>query len=74
MAPGILGKVMPDLVAEVESYIGEMPADMAELMPDLLPKTMESLMPTYLPELIPHLVPLFIDFLRTYDPEQTAAA
>jgi Fe-S oxidoreductase/FAD/FMN-containing dehydrogenase len=74
MAPGILGKVMPDLVAEVESYIGEMPADMAELMPDLLPKTMESLMPTYLPELIPHLVPLFIDFLRTYDPERTAAA
>ncbi len=64
MAPGILGKVMPDMIREVESYIGEMPEDMAALMPDLLPKTMESLMPTYLPQLIPHLVPLWIDFLR----------
>lgn len=64
MAPGILGKVMPDMVKAVEDYIGVMPEDMAELMPDLLPKTMDSLMPTYLPELIPHLVPLWIDFLR----------
>ena len=55
-------------------YIGEMPEDMAELMPDLLPKTMDSLMPTYLPELIPHLVPLFIDYIRTIDDEQAAAA
>lgn len=64
MAPGILRTVMPDMVREVEDYIGEMPADMAELMPDLLPKTMDSLMPTYLPELIPHLTPLFIDYVR----------
>jgi hypothetical protein len=74
MAPGILGKVMPDLVREVEEYIGEMPEDMAALMPDLLPKTMDSLMPTYLPELIPHLVPLFIDYIRTIDDEHVAAA
>jgi len=65
MAPGILGKVMPDLIKAVEDYIGVMPADMADLMPDLLPKTMDSLMPTYLPELIPHLTPLFIDYVRT---------
>ncbi len=65
LAPGILGKVMPDMVAEVEDYIGEMPADMAALMPDLLPKTMDSLMPTYLPQLIPHLTPKFIDYVRT---------
>ncbi len=64
MAPGILSTVMPDMVREVEDYIGEMPADMAELMPDLLPKTMDSLMPTYLPELIPYLTPLFIDYVR----------
>ena len=64
MAPGILRKVMPDMVREVEDYIGTMPADMAELMPDLLPKTMDSLMPTYLPQLIPHLVPRFIDYVR----------
>ena len=64
MAPGILDKVMPDMVVAVEDYIGEMPADMAELMPDLLPKTMDSLMPTYLPQLIPHLTPLFIDYVR----------
>ncbi len=44
--------------------MGEMPPDMAELMPDLLPKTMQSLMPTYLPQLIPYLTPLFIDFVR----------
>ncbi|TLM99070.1 MAG: FAD-binding oxidoreductase, partial [Actinobacteria bacterium] len=35
MAPGILGKVMPDMIREVEDVMGEMPADMAELMPDL---------------------------------------
>jgi hypothetical protein len=74
MAPGILGKVMPDMISEVEAYIGEMPPDMAALMPDLLPKTMDSLMPTYLPQLIPHLVPLFIDYLRTLDSEQQVAA
>ena len=64
MAPAILGKVMPDLIAAVEDYVGEMPADMGELMPDLLPKTMDSLMPTYLPQLIPFLVPTFIDYVR----------
>jgi len=64
MAPSILNKVMPDMIREVEVYVGEMPQDMAELMPDLLPKTMESLMPTYLPQLIPHLTPLFVDFVR----------
>jgi Fe-S oxidoreductase/FAD/FMN-containing dehydrogenase len=64
LAPGILGKVMPDLVAAVQDYIGPMPDDMEELLPGLLPKTMDSLMPTYLPQLIPHLVPLFIDYVR----------
>ena len=43
---GIMAKVMPDMIREVEDYIGVMPDDMAELMPDLLPKTMESMMPT----------------------------
>jgi len=64
MAPGILGKVMPDMVAAVGDYIGEMPDDMAALMPSLLPETMDSLMPTYLPQLIPHLTPKFIDYVR----------
>ncbi len=64
LAPGILGKVMPDMVREVEDYIGEMPEDMAALMPDLLPQTMDSLMPTYLPQLIPHLTPKFVDYVR----------
>jgi Fe-S oxidoreductase/FAD/FMN-containing dehydrogenase len=65
MAPSILSKVMPDMVEEVRDYIGEMPVDMDELMPDLLPKTMDALMPTYLPQLIPYLTPKFIEFLRT---------
>lgn len=65
LAPGILGKVMPDLIKAVEQHIGEMPKDMAELMPDLLPATMESLMPTYLPQLIPYLTPKFIEYVRT---------
>ena len=64
LAPGILDKCMPDMIREVEVVMGEMPPDMAELMPDLLPKTMQSLMPTYLPQLIPYLTPLFIDFVR----------
>lgn len=64
MAPGILSKVMPDMVAEVEAYIGEMPPDMAELMPGLLPKTMDALMPSYIPQLIPYLVPLFVGYLH----------
>ena len=67
MAPGILGKVMPDLVAEVGAYIGEMPEDMALLMPDLLPQTMQALMPTYIPQLVPYLVPRFIAFLANPD-------
>jgi len=64
MAPGILGKVMPDMVAAVGDYIGEMQDDMAALMPALLPETMDSLMPTYLPQLIPYLTPKFIDYVR----------
>lgn len=64
LAPGILGKVMPDMIKAVQDYIGAMPEDMEALMPDLLPKTMDQLMPTYLPELIPFLVPSFIDFVR----------
>lgn len=64
LAPGILGKVMPDLIAAVQRFIGPMPTDMEALMPDLLPKTMQALMPTYLPQLIPHLTPMFIDFVR----------
>jgi hypothetical protein len=64
MAPGILGKVMPDLITAVEQHIGKMPDDMAALMPDLLPETMDALMPTYLPQLIPHLTPKFIAYLR----------
>ena len=64
LAPGILDKVMPDLIFAVGEYVGEMPEDMAALMPDLLPQTMESLMPTYLPQLIPHLTPKFIEYVR----------
>ena len=29
MAPGILNKVMPDMIREVEDFMGEMPPDMA---------------------------------------------
>lgn len=74
MAPAILGKVMPDMIREVEGVMGEMPEDMAELLPKLLPETLDSLMPTYLPELIPYLVPLFIDFIRTYDEDAPKTA
>jgi hypothetical protein len=58
---------MPDLLAEIKTYVGEMPPDMTELMPDLLPDAMHSLLPTYLPQLIPELVPRFIGFLQTYE-------
>jgi Fe-S oxidoreductase/FAD/FMN-containing dehydrogenase len=64
LAPGILGKVMPDMIEAVRAHIGPMPDDMEALIPGLLPKTMDSLMPTYLPQLIPHLTPKFIDFVR----------
>ncbi|MCL2339718.1 MAG: FAD-binding oxidoreductase [Actinomycetia bacterium] len=69
MAPGILNKVMPDLIAEIEDYVGAMPPDMAALLPDLLPKTMNALMPTYIPQLVPHMVPSFIGFLRGEQPQ-----
>lgn len=62
---GIMAKVMPDMIAAVREYVGPMPDDMEELIPDLLPKTMESLMPTYLPELIPHVTPRMIEYIRT---------
>jgi Fe-S oxidoreductase/FAD/FMN-containing dehydrogenase len=64
LVDGIMKKVMPDMVAAVQEYIGPMPDDMEELVPDLLPKTMESLMPTYLPELIPHITPRMIECIR----------
>jgi len=64
MAPGVLTEVMPAMVAEVEAYIGEMPPDMAALMPDLLPKTMNALMPTYIPQLVPYLIPRFVGYLQ----------
>ena len=64
LAPGILGKVMPDLIAAVRDHDGPMPEDMEALVPGLLPKTMDPLMPTYLPQLIPHLTPRFIDYVR----------
>ncbi|MFU8891459.1 MAG: FAD-binding and (Fe-S)-binding domain-containing protein [Anaerosomatales bacterium] len=64
LVDGIMKKVMPDLIAAVQEYIGPMPDDMEELVPDLLPRTMESLMPTYLPELIPHLTPRLIECIR----------
>ncbi len=73
LAPGILNKCMPDMIREVEAVMGEMPPDMAELMPDLLPKTMESLMPTYLPQLIPYLTPMFIDYVRNEDKDADLA-
>lgn len=60
---GIMDKVMPDMVAAVQDYIGPMPDDMEELIPDLLPKTMASLMPTYLPELIPHVTPRMMNYI-----------
>lgn len=64
LAPGILNKVMPDMIKAVQDYIGAMPEDMEELMPDLLPKTINELLPTYLPELIPYVVPTFIDYVK----------
>jgi hypothetical protein len=65
LAPGILGKVMPDMLIAVSNHVGPLPADMEALMPDLLPKTMDALMPNYVPLLVPHLVPKMIDYIRT---------
>lgn len=65
LAPGILGKVMPDMLVEVDRYVGKIPDDMHEQMPTLLPETMGSLMPNYLPLLIPHLTPMMLDYIRT---------
>ncbi len=64
LVDGIMKKVMPDMIAAVQAYIGPMPDDMEELVPDLLPRTMESLMPTYLPQLIPYLTPRMIECIR----------
>lgn len=65
LAPGILGKVMPDMLIAVSNHVGPLPADMEALMPDLLPKTMDALMPNYVPLLVPHLVPKMIAYIRT---------
>lgn len=64
LAPGILGKVMPDMLKAVDRHVGTLPADMTALMPDLLPKTMNALMPNYLPLLIPYLTPKMIDHIK----------
>jgi Fe-S oxidoreductase/FAD/FMN-containing dehydrogenase len=60
LAPGIISKVMPDLLDAVSAKVGPIPDDMAELMPDLLPKTMDALLPNYVPQLVPYLAPKFI--------------
>jgi len=73
LVDGIMKKVMPDMIAAVQDYIGPMPDDMEELVPDLLPRTMESLMPTYLPELIPHLTPRMVECIRRGCKEQVTA-
>ena len=65
LAPGILGKVMPEMLVEVDRYVGTIPDDMHEMLPDMLPKTMDALMPNYLPLLIPHLTPMMIEYIRT---------
>jgi hypothetical protein len=65
LAPGVLGKVMPDMLAVVSARMGHMPDDMVALMPDLLPKTMGALLPNYVPLLVPHLTPLMIDYIRS---------
>jgi Fe-S oxidoreductase/FAD/FMN-containing dehydrogenase len=65
LAPGILDKVMPDMLTAVHRHMGPLPADMTAMMPDLLPKTMGALLPNYLPLLIPHLTPKMIDYIRT---------
>ena len=67
MAPGILQKVMPDMIVEMKRYFGDMPADMEDLMPMLLPKVMGEMMPYYMPQLIGYLMPLFMDYLREGD-------
>lgn len=64
MAPGIMKKIMPDLVREASAFMGEMPEDMAAMMPDLLPQTMDAIMPTYIPQLVPYMVPLFVNYLQ----------
>lgn len=63
MAPGILDKVMPQMVAEMDRRFEGMPPDMADIMPALLPKTMQALIPTYMPDLVPEVVPRFLDYL-----------
>ena len=65
LAPGILNRVMPDMLKAVDRHVGALPEDMAALMPDLLPKTMDSLMPNYLPLLIPYITPKMIAYIRT---------
>lgn len=65
MAPELLAKVMPEFEKAVSAYLGEMPEDMAELMPGLLPKAMQSLLPNYLPQLVPALVPRFVAYLKS---------
>lgn len=40
MAPGIMGKVMNQMVDLILQKFGGMPDDMKSLMPDMLPKTM----------------------------------
>jgi Fe-S oxidoreductase/FAD/FMN-containing dehydrogenase len=65
LAPGILAKVMPDMLVEVDRYVGTIPDDMHDLLPDMLPKTMDALMPNYLPLLIPYLTPKMIAYIRT---------
>ena len=64
MLPSMMPKIMPAMLDEVAVRVGQLPDDMAELIPDLLPKTMDALLPNMLPLVIPDLLPKMLAYIK----------
>lgn len=63
MMPALMPQVMPAMIDEVLHRVGELPDDMAYLIPRLLPPTMDNLLPNMLPLMMPYFMPNMKDYI-----------
>ncbi|MEG2262595.1 MAG: FAD-binding and (Fe-S)-binding domain-containing protein [Raoultibacter sp.] len=63
MMPALMPRVMPAMIDEVLHRVGELPDDMAYLIPRLLPPTMDNLLPNMLPLMMPYFMPNMKDYI-----------
>jgi Fe-S oxidoreductase/FAD/FMN-containing dehydrogenase len=63
LLPGMMRKVLPDMISLVEQRI-PMPDYLRNQLPDLFPEVVQNVMPKMLPEIAPKYVPVLFEHLR----------